>query len=236
LRTGLLRRIFGPRKDEVTGGWRKLHKEELRDLYSSLSIIRIIKSRRVRWTGHVARMGEKRKAYRLLVGKPEGKRRLGRPRRRWVDNIKMDPGEVGCGDAKWTGLAQDVDRWRALVNSMMNLRVPKKMLGNYQVTIQLAASRIVLGSIELFIIIINIIMALQPFSWALATFSLPSSYTQTVRLLGRGISPSQSLYLHTGKHNHRIYTHTDIHGPKGTRTHEPRILIYLRITTANFDR
>jgi hypothetical protein len=78
----VLRRIFGPKRDEVTGGWRKLHTEELRNFYSSPSIIRIIKSRRIRWTGHVVRKGEKRKAYRLLVGKPEGKRPLGRPRRR----------------------------------------------------------------------------------------------------------------------------------------------------------
>jgi hypothetical protein len=86
----VLRRIFGPKRDGVTGGWRKLHTEELRNLYSSPSIIRIIKSRRMRWAGHVARMGDKRNVYRLLVGKPEGKRPLGRPRRRWVDNIKMD--------------------------------------------------------------------------------------------------------------------------------------------------
>jgi hypothetical protein len=80
----VLRRIFGPKRDELTAGWRKLHNEDLRDLYSSPSIIRIIKSRRMRWAGHVARMGEKRNAYRLLMGKPEGKRPLGRPRRRWV--------------------------------------------------------------------------------------------------------------------------------------------------------
>jgi hypothetical protein len=85
-----MRRIFGPKMDEVTGGWRKLHNEELHKLYSSPSIIRIIKSRRMRWAGHVARMGEKRNVYRLLVGKPEGKSPLGRPRRRWIDNIKMD--------------------------------------------------------------------------------------------------------------------------------------------------
>jgi hypothetical protein len=86
----VLRRIFGPKRDEVTAEWRKLHNEELRNLYSSPSIIRIIKSRRMRWAGHVAQIGEKRNAYRLLVGKPEGKRPLGRLRRRWVDNIRMD--------------------------------------------------------------------------------------------------------------------------------------------------
>jgi hypothetical protein len=90
----VLRRIFGSKRDEVTGEWRKLHNEELRDLYYSPSIIRIIKSRRMRWAGHVARMGEKRNVYRLLVGKPKGKRPLGRPRRRWVDKIRMDLGEV----------------------------------------------------------------------------------------------------------------------------------------------
>jgi hypothetical protein len=103
----VLRRIFGPK--------RKLHNEELRDLYSLPSIIRIIKSRRMRWVGHVARMGEKRNAYRLLVGKPEGKRPLGRPRRRWVDNIRRDLEEVGWGDVDCIGLAQDRNRWRALV-------------------------------------------------------------------------------------------------------------------------
>jgi hypothetical protein len=86
----VLRRIFGPRRDEETGVWRKLHNEELHNLYSSPNIIRRIKSRRMRGVGHVARMGEKRNVYRILVGKPEGKRPLGRPRRRWVDNIKMD--------------------------------------------------------------------------------------------------------------------------------------------------
>jgi hypothetical protein len=121
----VLRRIFGPKWDEVTSEWRKLHNEELRDLYSSPSIIRIIKSRRMRWAGHVARIGEKRNTYRLLVGKPEGKRPLGRPRRRWVDNIRMDLGEVGWSDVvDWIGLAKDRNRWRALVNSVLNLRVP----------------------------------------------------------------------------------------------------------------
>jgi hypothetical protein len=93
-------------------------------LYSSPSIIKIIKSRRMRWEGRIARMGEKRNAYRLLVGKPEGKRPLGRPRRRWVDNIRMDLGEVGWGHVEWIGLAQNRNRWRALVNSVLNLRVP----------------------------------------------------------------------------------------------------------------
>jgi hypothetical protein len=108
----------------VTGGWRKLHKEELRDLYSSPSIIRIIKSRRTRWAGHVARRGEKINAYRFLVGKPVGERPLGRPRRRWVANIKMDLLEIGLGGVNWIALAQDRVKWRALVNAVMILRVP----------------------------------------------------------------------------------------------------------------
>jgi hypothetical protein len=92
----VLRRIFGPKRDGVTGGWRKLHNEELHNLYSSPSIIRIINSRRMRWAGQVARMGEKGNVYRLLVGKPEGRRPLGRPRRRWKNNIKMDLLEIGA--------------------------------------------------------------------------------------------------------------------------------------------
>jgi hypothetical protein len=119
----VLRRIFGPKRDGVTGGWRKLHTEELHNLYSSPSTIRIIKSRRMRWAEHVARMGEKRNVYRLLVGKPEGKRPLGRPRRRWIDNIKMELSEIGLSVVDWIGLAQDRYRWRAFVNSVMNLRV-----------------------------------------------------------------------------------------------------------------
>jgi hypothetical protein len=120
----VLRRIFGPKRDEVTGEWRKLHTEELHDLYSSPSVIRIIKSWRMRLAGHVTRMGEKRNVYRLLVGKPEGNRPLGRPRSRWVDNIRMDLGEVGWGDLDWIGLAKKRNRWRAVVNSVLNLRVP----------------------------------------------------------------------------------------------------------------
>jgi hypothetical protein len=111
----VLRRIFGPKSDRVTGGWRKLHNEELHNLYSSPSIIRIIKSRRMRSAGHVARMGEKRSVYRLLVGKPEGKRPLGRPRRRWIDNIKMNLLEIGLIVVDWIVLAQGKYRWRDLV-------------------------------------------------------------------------------------------------------------------------
>jgi hypothetical protein len=120
----VLRRIFGPKKDRLTGGWIKLHNEELHNLYSSPSIIRFIRSKRMRWAGHVARMREKRNVCRLLVGKPVGKRPLGRPRRRWIDNIKMDILEIGLSVVGWIGLAQDRYSWRALVNSVMNLRVP----------------------------------------------------------------------------------------------------------------
>ena len=101
----VLRRIFEPRRYEVTGEWRRLHNEELSDLYSSPNIVRVIKSRRMRWAGHVARMDEEKEVYRVLVGKPEGKRPLGRPRRRWVDNIRMDLQEVGCGCMDWIGRA-----------------------------------------------------------------------------------------------------------------------------------
>ncbi|KAJ4448827.1 hypothetical protein ANN_00218 [Periplaneta americana] len=120
----VLRKIFGAKRDEVTGEWRKLHNTELHALYSSPDIIRNLKSRRLRWAGHVARMGESRNAYRVLVGRPEGKRPLGRPRRRWEDNIKMDLREVGYDDRDWLNLAQDRDRWRAYVRAAMNLRVP----------------------------------------------------------------------------------------------------------------
>jgi hypothetical protein len=95
------RRIFGPKRDEVTGGWRKLHNEELHGLYSLPSIIRVIKARRMRWAGLVARMREVKGAYNILVGRPEGRRPLGRPRRRWEDNIKMNLREIGFGDVDW---------------------------------------------------------------------------------------------------------------------------------------
>jgi hypothetical protein len=104
----VLRRIFEPKRDGVTGEWRRLHNEELNDLYSSPNIIRVIKSRRMRWAGHVARMGEGRGAYRVLVVRPEGRRPLGRPRRRWEDNIKMELHVGWCMD--WIDMAQDRDR------------------------------------------------------------------------------------------------------------------------------
>jgi len=100
----VLRRIFGPRSDEVTGEWRRMHNEKLNDLYSSHNIVRVIKSRRMRWAGHVACMGEERGVYRVLVGKPEGRRPLGRTRSRWVDYIRMDFQEVGCEYMDWIGL------------------------------------------------------------------------------------------------------------------------------------
>jgi hypothetical protein len=105
----VLRRIFGPKRDEVTGGWRKFNQEQLHNLYSSPSIMK--------WVVHVARMG-------IMVGKPEGKKQLGRQRRRWVDNIKIDHREIGWGGMDWINLAQDIDQWRALVYTVMNLRVP----------------------------------------------------------------------------------------------------------------
>jgi hypothetical protein len=117
-------RIFGPKRDEVTEVWRKLHNEELHDLYSSPTIVRVIKSRRIRQAGHVARMGDGRGVHRGLMGKTEGKRPLGRPRRRWEDKFKIDFQEVGCGDMDWIELAQDRDSWQALVNAIMNFRVP----------------------------------------------------------------------------------------------------------------
>ena len=119
----MLRRVFGPKRDEITGEWRKL-RYEISDLYSLPNIVRVVKSRRMRWAGHVARMGEGRGVHRVLVGKPEGKRPLGRPRHRWEDNIKTDLRIVGgcCGD--WMELAQDRERWRALVSTVMNFRVP----------------------------------------------------------------------------------------------------------------
>jgi hypothetical protein len=119
----VLRRIFGPKRDEVTGEWRKLHNEELHILYSSSNIIRQIKSGRMWWAGHVARMREERNVYRVLVGKPEGKRPLGRPRRRWEDGVRMDLREIDWGSLDLIQLAQDRDRWRDVVNTVINLWV-----------------------------------------------------------------------------------------------------------------
>jgi hypothetical protein len=120
----VLRRVFGPRRDEMTGEWRELHNEELNDLYSLPNIVRVVKSRRMRRAGHVVRMGEERGVHRVLVGKPKGKRPLGRPRRRWEDNMKMALQEAGGGRGDWRELAQDRDRWRTLESTVKNLRVP----------------------------------------------------------------------------------------------------------------
>jgi hypothetical protein len=121
----VLRKIFGPKRDEVRGEWRKLHNEELSKLYSLPNNVRVVKARRTRWAGHVARMGEETDVNRVLVGKPEGKRPLGRTRRRWEDNIKMDLQDVGGSCVDWMELALDRERWRALVSTVMNIRVPK---------------------------------------------------------------------------------------------------------------
>ena len=120
----VLWRMPGPKRDEVTGEWRKLHKEEVNDMYCSTNIVWVIKSRGMSWAGHVTGMGERKDVKRVSVGKPEGKRPLGRPRLRWEDNIKMNLQEVGCGGMDWIELAQDSDRCRAFVNAVMNLRVP----------------------------------------------------------------------------------------------------------------
>jgi hypothetical protein len=120
MKLGLLKKHIGSKRDEVTGGWRKLHNEEFHKLYSSPSIIRIIKSMRMRWALHVAQMREKRNAYRTLVGEPEGKR----PRRMWVDNIKIDLRDIEWVGMDWIDLTQDRHQWNALVNTVMNLWVP----------------------------------------------------------------------------------------------------------------
>jgi len=120
----MLSRIFGPKRGEVTGQWRKLHNETLNDLYCSPNVVRVIESIRMRWAGHVARMRKRRGVCKVLVGKPEGKRPLGGPRRRWEDNNKMYIQELGCVGMGWIELAQDRDRWRALVSAVKDHRVP----------------------------------------------------------------------------------------------------------------
>jgi hypothetical protein len=117
----VLRKIFGPKREE-DGLWRKLHNDELHSLYSSPNIVRVIKSRRMKWVGHVACMGEGRGVHRVLVGRSEGKRPLGRHRHRWKDNIKMDLREIGISGANWFHLAQDRVQWQACVNTVMNLQ------------------------------------------------------------------------------------------------------------------
>jgi len=119
----VLRRLFGPKRDGVTRGWRKLHNEVLNVLCSAPNIAWVIKSRKIRWANHVACMRERRSVYRVLVVKPEGKRPIGSPRCRWEDNIKMDLQEVGWGYLDWVELAQESDTWRTLVSAVMNLRV-----------------------------------------------------------------------------------------------------------------
>jgi hypothetical protein len=130
--------VTGTHLSLTTGEWRKLHNEELNDLYSSSTIVWVNKSRRMRWAGHVALIGEGRGVYRVLVGKPDGKRPLGRPGHRWEDNIKVDLQEVECGGIDWIELAQGRDRWQALVNVVMNLRVPCNV-GNFLTSCKLVS-------------------------------------------------------------------------------------------------
>ena len=119
----VLRKIFGAKRDSITGEWRKLHNPELHALYSPPNIIKDLKLSRLRWAGHVARIEQSKNAYRILVGKPESERSLGRQRRRWEDNIKMDLMGMGCDPRDWIALAEDRDQWRAYVRAVMNLRI-----------------------------------------------------------------------------------------------------------------
>jgi hypothetical protein len=126
----MYRRIFGLERHEVTGEWKKLHNQELNNMYCSPNIVGVIKSGRMRWTVHVARMGERRVICRVLVGKPKGKRSLGRPRHRWEDNIGINLQEVGCRGVDRIELAQNRDRWQALVNVVVKFWVAKNE-GNF---------------------------------------------------------------------------------------------------------
>jgi hypothetical protein len=121
----VFRKIFERKREELTGEWRRLHNEELHYLYPSPNIVRAIQSRRIILAGHIARKGDRRGAYRVLVGRPEGRRPLGRPRPRWGEGIKVDLKEVGWVGMDWIDMAQDRNRWRVLVNTVMNLRVPQ---------------------------------------------------------------------------------------------------------------
>jgi hypothetical protein len=153
----VLRRILGPKRVEVKGSWMKLHNEELHNLYSSPNIIRMIKSRRIKMVGHAARIGEKKTAYGILVGKPERKRSMRIPRRRWADNIKIDLREIGWGGMDWI----DRDQWRALVNTVINFRVPQNV-GKYlsSCTTAVVSRRTQLHEVSYFAIMINIIVVL----------------------------------------------------------------------------
>jgi hypothetical protein len=120
----VLRRIFGSKREEVVGGWRRLHNEELHNIHSLPHIIRVMKSSNMRWSGLVAPMGEMRNVHKCPVRKPEGKKPLERPRRKWEDNIEVDLTAVGWDGMVWIHPAQDPDQWRALVNTVINIRVP----------------------------------------------------------------------------------------------------------------
>jgi hypothetical protein len=119
----VLRRIFERKSEKVVGGWRRLHNEELRNLYAPLNVVRVITSRMMSWAGHVAHTGEMRNSYNILAGKPKRKRPVGRPKCRWEDNIRMDITETGCEGVDWMHLAQDRNQWQVLVNTVINIEI-----------------------------------------------------------------------------------------------------------------
>ena len=155
----MLRKIFRPKRDEGIKEWRRLHNKELYAHYSSPYIIRVIKSRRLRWAGHVAHMVESRGAYRILVGKPEERRPLERPKRRWEDNIKMDLTDVAWDGMEWIDLAQDRESWRALVNEVVNLRIAPNA-GNFLSTWRTAdfSRRPLLRGITVVLVVVVIVV------------------------------------------------------------------------------